>query len=95
MENQRSQFAVTDVALDHGRDGADGGSGYCGCNFPLIPKVHLSKRADQIRALMFGKCPSSAPFELPRPRGILCKLSANNWPKVLIPRRKHAVDGLH
>jgi hypothetical protein len=23
MENQRSQFAVTDVALDHGRDGAD------------------------------------------------------------------------
>jgi hypothetical protein len=23
MENQRSQFAVTDVALDHGRAGAD------------------------------------------------------------------------
>jgi hypothetical protein len=23
MENQRSQFAVTDVALDHGRDGAE------------------------------------------------------------------------
>jgi hypothetical protein len=23
IENQRSQFAITDVALDHGRDGAD------------------------------------------------------------------------
>jgi hypothetical protein len=23
MENQRSQFPVTDVAQDHGRDGAD------------------------------------------------------------------------
>ena len=23
MENQRSQFAVTDVVLDYGRDGAD------------------------------------------------------------------------
>jgi hypothetical protein len=30
MENQRSQFAVTDVALDHGRDGADRAKAYIG-----------------------------------------------------------------
>jgi len=60
--------------VKHRVDGPDGGSGYCGRNFPLIQRcLHLSKRADQIRALMVGNCPSSAPFELPRPRGILCK----------------------
>ena len=42
--------------VKHRVDGPDGGSGYCQRNFPLIQRcIHLSKRADQIRALMVGK----------------------------------------
>ena len=82
--------------VKHRVDGPYAGSGYCGRNFPLIQRcLHLSKRADQIRALMVGNCQSSPPFELPRPRGILCKLSATKSTKILIPRKKDAVDGIH
>jgi hypothetical protein len=42
--------------VKHRVDGPDGGSGYCQRNFPLIQRcILLSKRADQIRALMVGK----------------------------------------
>jgi hypothetical protein len=42
--------------VKHRVDGPDGGSGYCGRNFPLTQRcIHLSKRAGQIRALMVGK----------------------------------------
>jgi hypothetical protein len=53
--------------VKHSVDGPDGGSGHCGRNFPLIQRcIQRSRRAGHIRALVGGKCPLSAPFELLR-----------------------------
>jgi AraC-like DNA-binding protein len=55
MENQRSQFAVTDVALDHGRDGADRAKAYIGGHYGDPVDLDEMARAMHVSTFYFCK----------------------------------------
>ena len=57
--------------------------------FSANSKVHLSKRADQIRALMVGKCPHPLLWSCRDHQGFCASYRRTNGLKSLIPRRKH------
>ena len=85
--------------MKHRVDGPDGGFGYRERNFRLIQRcIHLSKRADQIRAPMVAKMSVIRSFRAAATTREFVQLSANKWTKVLdtaeeaLPSLEHSIS---